>query len=144
MMPVHDNVAVSAAVPQLLLPLPAVAGAWPDFAARSFYDAHLSYIVAASDEEIIARRKAEPIPIMFVEPKGRYQTLARNATRRRGRARGKGKGGRGVWSRAGNQSNSRVAKRARRKVNVSGLATAAARRLNLPHVLVDRNTSTAV
>jgi hypothetical protein len=89
----------------LLVALPTVQAAWPDFAAKSFYDAHLSYIVAASEPQILAHRRAKAGP-EFVAPKGRYRALAANATnaRRRGRGRGKGLGkGRGR-RRLGNQT----------------------------------------
>ena len=89
----------------LLGALPAAPAVWPDFAAKSFYDAHLSYIVAASEPQILARRRAKAGP-EFVAPKGRYRALAANATnaRRRGRGRDKGLGrGRGR-RRLGNQT----------------------------------------
>ena len=89
----------------LLVALPAAPAVWPDFAAQSFYDAHLSYIVAASEPQILAHRRTKAGP-EFVVPKGRYRALAANATkaRRRGRGRGKGLGkGRGR-RRLGNQT----------------------------------------
>ena len=94
------------ATDHLLLALPGTPAVWPDFAAQSFYDAHLTYIVAASEPQILAQRWAKAGP-EFVVPKGRYRALAANATkttRRRGRGRGKGLGkGRGR-RRLGNQT----------------------------------------
>ena len=87
----------------LLVALPAAPAVWPDFAAQSFYDAHLSYIVAASEAQILAHRRAKAGP-EFVVPKGRYRALAANATTARQRGRGKGRGkGRGR-RRLGNQT----------------------------------------
>ena len=72
--------------------VPSVPSAWPDFAAQSFYDAHLTYIVAASEADILALRNATASPA-FVAPKGRYKPLADNSTlKRRGKGRGKGMG----------------------------------------------------
>ena len=68
-----------------------------DSAAQSFYDAHLTYIVNASHDEILALRNATAGPT-FVAPKGRYQALASNATSRR---RGRRKGGKGRGRRKG-------------------------------------------
>ena len=87
--------ATTAAVGPGAAPVPLRAlGAWPDFAAKSFYDAHLSFIVTASHPEILARRKVETAP-GFVAPKGRYQALATNRTKLRGRGRRKAAGSRG-------------------------------------------------
>ena len=74
----------------LLVALPAAPAVWPDFAAQSFYDAHLTYIITASESQILAQRRAKVGPELVV-PKGRYQALAANATRARRRGRGRGK-----------------------------------------------------
>ena len=71
----------------------------PDFAARSFYDAHLTFIVEASHADILERRKVEP-GAGLTAPKGRYRVLAVNHTKvlrnRRGQGRGRGAGAMGV------------------------------------------------
>ena len=74
----------------LLVAVPVVPTVWPDFAAQSFYDAHLTYIITASESQILAQRRAKVGPELVV-PKGRYQALAANATRARRRGRGRGK-----------------------------------------------------
>ena len=91
-------------------------GVWPDFAAKSFYDAHLSFIVAASHPEVLARRKVDTAP-GFVAPRGRYQALNHtdDTTKQLGRARRKGAGSRGR-SGAGSHGNRT---RALRLLNVS-------------------------
>ena len=108
----------------LLVALPAAPAVWPDFAAQSFYDAHLSYIVAASEPQILAHRRAKAGP-EFVVPKGRYRALTANATkaRRRGRGRGKGLGkGRGR-RRLGNQTFSDPVVAGEAWLNTSTLST---------------------
>ena len=111
-----ETAAPTAAVGPGAAPVP-LRTPWPDFAAQSFYDAHLSFIVAASHPEILARRKVDAAA-GFVAPKGRYQALNSTITKlgrgRRKRAGSRGRGGGGASR--GNRT------RALRLLNVS-LAT---------------------